>query len=64
LKRKDKVAMEIAVGLKAARTIIRLKHSEAADREINDVLPKLEERMQAAAAAGEPFSLDLAELLR
>lgn len=64
MKRKSTVDMEIAVALKAVRTVIRLKHSEAADREINDVLPDVEAQMRDAAAAGQPYKLDLAELLR
>ena len=38
---------------KAARTIIRLKHSLAADVELNDVLPETIAEFDAAVARGE-----------
>ena len=44
--------------LKAARAAIRLKHSLAADAEIAEALPNLEEQIDAALAVGEPFELD------
>lgn len=44
--------------LKAARSAIRLKHSLAADAEIAEKLPDLEERIDAALANGEPFELE------
>lgn len=38
---------------KAARTLIRLKHSLAADEELNDVLPDTLAEFDAALARGE-----------
>lgn len=44
--------------LKAARAAIRLKHSLRADDEIARVLPGLEEQIDTALAAGQPFELE------
>lgn len=49
--------------LKMARTIIRLKHSIAADEEIRRVLPELESKIDLALQKAGPFELDAAELL-
>jgi len=49
--------------LKAARNAIRLKHSIAADVEINERLPDLERQINAALHAGEAYELDVASLL-
>ena len=45
--------MERAKITKAARTLIRLKHSLAADEEINDVLPDTLDEFDDALARGE-----------
>lgn len=50
--------------LKMARSIIRLRHSIAADEEIRRVLPALEERLDEHLQASQSFELDAAELLR
>ena len=39
--------------LKSIRTIIRLKHSLAADNELNDILPEAELRFNAAINRGK-----------
>jgi hypothetical protein len=44
--------------LKAARAAIRLKHSLAADREIYECLPKIEEAIDLAIQSGQPFELN------
>jgi len=49
--------------LKAARTAIRLKHSLAADAELADKLPKLEDRINRALAAGQPLEITLGSVL-
>jgi len=49
--------------LKAARAAIRLKHSIAADEEINRVLPEVEKEINAALQAGTAYELDVASLL-
>jgi hypothetical protein len=50
---------------KAARTIIRLKHSLAADEEINAVLPDTLDEFESALARGELTELktSLSEVL-
>jgi hypothetical protein len=46
--------------LKVIRTSIRLKHSIAADEELNEVLPRAEARFNAAVMKGQlPAPLDI-----
>jgi hypothetical protein len=49
--------------LKAARTVIRLKHSLLADQELNAVLPQLEVEYMAALKAGKAYEFDVASVL-
>jgi hypothetical protein len=53
---KDNVEVELAAVVKAARTNIRLKHSIAADREINEVLPEIEKDFYAAVQRGKKYT--------
>jgi hypothetical protein len=48
--------------LKAARAAIRLKHTLAADEEIAEKLPELEEAMNLALAEGKPFEIEPGEV--
>lgn len=50
---KDKVDLQRASMLKIIRTAVRLKHSIAADEELNEVLPKAEAKFNAAVLRGE-----------
>lgn len=43
--------------IKALRSAIRLKHSLAADAEINEKLPEFEQQIDAALASGQPLEL-------
>lgn len=49
---KDEVAMRRAAMLKTARSVVRLRHSIAADMELNEVLPRLEASYDASVADG------------
>lgn len=49
--------------LKNARALIRMKHSRAADREINKKLPELERAMDKAIQSGKPYELDIRSVL-
>lgn len=61
---KDKVDQARANMLKVVRTAVRLKHSIAADNELNDVLPKAEARFNAEIARGQlPAPLDIKRAL-
>lgn len=53
MRKKTPAEMEKAKITKAARTLIRLKHSLAADEEINAVLPDTLEEFDEALARGE-----------
>lgn len=53
MRKKTPAEMEKAKITKTARTIIRLKHSLAADEEINLVLPPTLEEFDEALARGE-----------
>lgn len=57
--RKSDAEMERFIIAKATRTIVRLKHSLAADREINDVLPARLEEFDAAVQRGELLTMPL-----
>lgn len=54
---KDDIELRRAALLKAARSAIRLKHSIAADEELNDVLPELERRFNSLVQVGEAPSV-------
>ena len=60
---KSELEQQRANALKALRSGIRLKHSLAADEEINQRLPELEARIDAALAAGEPLELTVGQIL-
>jgi hypothetical protein len=45
--------MERAAVAKTTRTLVRLKHSLAADEELNSILPDTLEKFDEALAAGE-----------
>jgi len=57
LRKKSPAEMEKARIAKAVRTIVRLKHSLAADEEINAVLPDTLDEFEGALARGELKSL-------
>jgi len=61
--RRDKVDQARAEMLKTVRTAIRLKHSLAADRELNEALPRAEKAFNEAVMKGElpdPLSIKAA----
>ena len=61
---KDDAAQAKAEALKTMRTAIRLRHSLAADREINQMLPAFEKKFDAALLRGEvPAALDIKKAL-
>jgi hypothetical protein len=49
---KDDITMRRAALLKAARSMVRLRHSIAADEELNAVLPAIEARFNAEVQRG------------
>lgn len=53
MKRKTDEEMKRAATAKTTRTLVRLKHSLAADEELNSVLPDTLEEFDAAMAAGD-----------
>lgn len=53
MKKKTAAELERAKIAKATRTLIRLKHSLAADEEINAILPDTLEEFNEALARGE-----------
>lgn len=59
---KDDIELRRAALLKAARSAIRLKHSIAADAELNEALPALERAFNQAIQRGEVP--EVAKLLR
>lgn len=62
MKTLTELELEKAAMLKAVRTAVRLKHALAADRELNEVLPKIENAINLAIASGEPFELTVGKL--
>lgn len=53
LRRKSEPEMERARVIKVQRTLIRLKHSLAADEELNEILPDTLSEFDKALAAGK-----------
>ena len=49
---KDDITLRKAAAIKTARSIIRLKHSLAADEELNRVLPQVELAFDLAVNSG------------
>jgi hypothetical protein len=62
MNQKDDIALRKAAMLKAARSAVRLKHSLAADAELNERLPELERQFDAAVKGGT--LPDVARMLR
>jgi hypothetical protein len=61
---RDKVEQARANTLKVIRMAVRLKHSIAADEELNEVLPRAEAKFNAAVNRGElPAPLDVKKAL-
>ena len=61
---KDKVDQARANTLKVIRAAVRLKHSIAADDELNEVLPRAQARFDAAVLRGDvPEPLDIKKSL-
>jgi hypothetical protein len=50
---KDDIELRRAALLKAARSAVRLKHSLAADAELNELLPRVETAFMQAVQRGE-----------
>lgn len=62
---KDKVDQARVNMLKIIRTAIRLRHSIAADEELNELLPMAEARFNAAVMKGQlPEPLDIKRALK
>lgn len=55
---KDPIAMRKAALLKAARSMVRLRHSIAADEELNELLPRIENAFTAAVQSGTLPAVD------
>jgi hypothetical protein len=58
VRRTTEIERQKAAVMKAARAAIRLKHSLAADAEIAETLPDLEESINLALAEGKPFEIE------
>ena len=63
MKQLGEIELERARILKAARSYIRLKHSLAADAELNERLPEIEKAMDKAIHSGKEFVLDVRSML-
>lgn len=51
-RQKDPVEVELQAAVKMTRTVIRARHSSAADKEINDAVPALENAYYAEIQRG------------
>ena len=63
MRQRDETEMVVAEALKKARSLIRLKHALAADRECNEVLPRLEAAILKRLNAGKSYTPDVKALL-
>lgn len=59
MRKKTESELERAKVAKTARTLVRLKHSLAADEELNRVLPETLQEFDAAVTRGELKALDI-----
>lgn len=57
--KKSEAELEKAAIIKATRTLVRLKHSLAADREINEVLPDRLDQFNNALQSGTLLRLPI-----
>ena len=60
MKQKSELEREVARAMKTVRSAVRLKHSDAADEELNTLLPEIEAAILTAASEGKSYKLDLA----
>lgn len=60
---KDDIEMAVIVARKVIRSHLRLKHSIAADIELNDVMPRVEEYLSRLAQQGHVPEFTAEELL-
>lgn len=60
--RKSNLKMAQNEAIKIARTALRLKYSILAEREMNELLPEIHERVALAFNEGRPFDADIEEL--
>jgi len=63
LKRLGDIELQRAQLLKALRTNIRLRHSLAADQELNEKLPTFEAAFDKAVQSGKVYELDIRSVL-
>lgn len=62
MQKKSDIEMQKAKILKTARALIRLKHSLAADEELNEILPATELEFDVAIQNGELLGLSSGSL--
>lgn len=61
-RRLSDIELERAKVLKATRAAVRLKHALAADAELNEVLPLVEQEFNDAVAQQKPYQLDVSSV--
>jgi len=62
---KTEIEQSKAEMTKVARAMVRLKHTLAADRELNEVLPRIEKEFDKRVQRGElPGAVDLEEIIQ
>lgn len=57
-KHKDEYEMAQLEAIKIVRTAIRLKYSILADRELNEIVPAIQDRVRGAIGRGEQWYID------
>ena len=62
-RRKTQIELERGFAAKSIRSVIRLKHSLAAEEEINEKLYDFLEDFDEAIAAGKSYEFSLAEII-
>lgn len=61
--RKDDVELQKASAKKLARTLVRLKFSIMADQALNDIIPDIDDSVDAALTNGTDWSFDVEALV-
>lgn len=62
--RRDNIEQEKAKAKKVARTLVRLRFSLMADDVLNDMIPTIDDAVDAALASGKPWRFEVEELIQ
>ncbi len=62
MNKKSEIELERQILIKTVKSLVRLKHSVAADRELNDLLPEKVMEFENAVQHGQLLTLEIPEV--